>query len=624
MNKIGGSKTNRKKRTDILIRLSIIMVIITVLFLFVIKPMINKDYYFDTGMDYTFKNIGSAGDKDSFDVAIAGDGIDAYTAALGAAKVGAKTVLICSSGQLGEEFRKSMNVSWYYDISPVGVNMSSDIFKEIRYKSGEGSNIENYIKTIGSMISEEKKLTVLYNTRLVDAAMENGGVTGLKLSSDTGERNIKALRYIDSTWDGELLKMCRAEYTTGYSDIGIENLYTPVRLNFMVSGVDYQKLLELQKKQGTMLNLILKSYRPADSKISISGFNITDQGDSNVIIEALTMKNVNTGSSEELEKAYEKVSRECTDFYNYLKLNVDPFKTATGMKIAEKFEMSSPVHYIGKYRMTLSDVLTGKRYTDRISTAVRPVTFTNVDGNRYLLCNPKIFYVPLSSIIPLKLNNVLMTGDKISSSALVQTAINSNSSMAGTGFAAGIIAAYSISEEMDIPQIIEDNNQDIQLEVERILRKMGIFMSDIKENLSGLTENWSYSYAEKLINLGLLSGGITNDFKYDKEAQAQDFAYIILNGVPRVSADAYNYDFDLKVRKYLTTEPLSGDILAYLLLELNGYTNINGNYYLEACQKGLIDDTLQAKLKSGKILKFPEVYYASVKTIEKLTGKKLK
>lgn len=62
---------------------------------------------------------------------------------------------------------------------------------------------------------------------------------------------------------------------------------------------------------------------------------------------------------------------------------------------------------------------------------------------------------------------------------------------------------------------------DTQAEVETVLRKKGIFMSDIKEDLTSLTGNWSYPYAEKLLNIGLLSGGITNDLKYNKKAASK-------------------------------------------------------------------------------------------------------
>ncbi len=623
MNKTNHQKT-LKKRTDILIRLALILVVLTILFFFVVKPMLNKDFYFDSGEDYTFNNLGSVSGEDSFDVVVVGDGIDAVTGALGSAKVGAKTLLVCKNRELGEDIRKTYNVSWAQDVTPTGNSVSSDMFKEIRYKSGEGSNVENYIKTIEKMVSEQKKLEVAYNAQLMDITPGNGRIDGIKLRIGQEDRNISSERFIDATADGQLLKKSRVGFTTGYADIGLNGLYPPVKLNFMVSGVNYEELEELVQKQATLLDLIIKSYKTGDRNISVSGFNITDQGNSSVVIEGITMNNVNTSDKEELRKAYEKANKECMNFYNYLKLNVEQFKNASGASVAQEFITPSPYHFKGRYLMTLSDVLTGKRYTDRISSASRPVTLIMEDNSRYLLCNPKTFYIPLSSVIPENLNNVLMTGDKISASSLVQTAISSNSSKAGTGFAAGIIAAYSISKEMDIPQIVDDHNLDTQQEIEKVLRKMGIYMSDIKEDISSITGDWSYPYMEKLNNMGLLSGGITNDYKYDKEAESKDLAYIILNGVTRISENTYNLDFDFKVRKYLKNEPLTKELFGQILLEVAGKTGTQGNYYSEACKQGLIDDTLQSELKNKKVLQFSEVYYASVKLFERLTGKAMK
>jgi hypothetical protein len=272
----------------------------------------------------------------------------------------------------------------------------------------------------------------------------------------------------------------------------------------------------------------------------------------------------------------------------------------------------------------LTDVLIGKRFSDRISAASRPVTMTLEDGNGYILCNPKTFYIPLRSLIPIGLNNVLMTGDKASYSPLVQMAISSNSSISGTGFSAGVVAAYSISKNMGISQIGEEQNLDVQLEIEKTLRKLGVYMSDIKEEFASLTGNWSFPYIEKLNNLGLLSAGITNDFRLEKDTKSEDFAYIILNGVPRVSKSAYNYDFDVKIRQHITSEPLTKELFAKILLELNGHGNVTDNFYSEACKQGLIDETLQQKLKSKDVLQFPEVYYASAQFIEKKTGKTIK
>ncbi len=624
MNKPNQLKTVQQKRIDILIRIALILIAVTILFFFVVKPMLKKDYYYDAGEEYKFSNLGSMADKDSFDVAVIGDGLDAVTGALGASRVGAKTIFLCPSKDLGDSLKKSQNIDWSADLTPNGNSVSSDLFKGIRYKAGDGSNLDNYKNEISKLLAEHKNLTVIYDAQVTSVNAVNGSIQSIAVKLPDHNRTIQAKRYIDGSLSGDLLKKCNVDFTAGYGDIGLDNLYQPVKLNFSVSGIDNAKVQETLEKQGSLVDYLLKSYKTGNRNIFISGLNIAEQGNGTVIIEAINMNGVDLTDDDEINTAYNTAKKECEEFYEYLKANLEEFKNSNGIVVADRFVMSSPYHFKGAYTMTLSDVLTGKRYTDRISTASRPVTFTMDDGNRYVLCNPKTFYIPLGSLIPEKLDNVLMTGDKISASSLVQTAIGSNSSKAGTGYAAGIIAAYSISKGMDIQMLVEDRNLDTQQEIEKILRKMGIYMSDVKEEVTSITGNWSYPYAEKLINLGLLSGGITNDYKYDKEAKLKDFAYIILNGVPRVSEEAYNYKFDITIRNYLEDEPLTKDEFGKIILELFHKNAVSENNYSEACKLGLIDKTLQDKIKNTGVLKLSDVYYSSVFIIEKLTGNSLK
>lgn len=618
------SKEIRKKRVDLLIRLSLLLIITFVIFVFAVKPMlIDKDFYFEAGKNVIFNKLGVDNGENSYDVAVIGDGLDGIAAAVGSSRVGAKTLLILSSAELGDELHKTFNVSWLPDISPTGDNVSSDLFKEIAYNAGEAFNIDNYIQALNKMAGGEEKLTIMTQTRLVDVSYKNGKVSDLLVENGGSKKKIEAERYIDATKNGDLLQKCNAEYTLGYSETGIDGLYPPVSLNFMISGVDYNQLLEMMKTKGTMLSNLLRSYYTSDNDITIGGFNITDQGNSRVIIEAVNMGNVNLEDEKLLAAAYSKAVSECNNLYNYLKLNIPEFKNASGFTVAEEFHKPSPYHFKGRYSLSLTDVLTGKRFDDRVSTAARPVTLTLKDGSRYILCNPKIFYIPLRSLIPQGFDNVLMSGDKISCSPLVQPAISSNSSIVGTGYAAGITAAYSISKNMEMPLIADDHNLDVQLELETTLRKLGVYMSDKQEEISGLMNDWSYPYIVKLNNLGLLSAGVTNDFRLGKEAESQDLAYILLNGVARSSKDAYNYQFDATLRKYLKEEPLTKGLFARMLLELEGQKP-DGDSYSEACKQGLIDQTLQERLRNKEVLGYREIYYASVQFIENRTGKTLK
>ncbi|ACL77216.1 FAD-dependent oxidoreductase [Ruminiclostridium cellulolyticum] len=610
------------KRIDNLVRVVLVLSIAIIVFFFAIRPMIfKKDYYFDSGDDVTLENLGTDKGTDIYDIAVVGDGIDGISAALGAAGVGAKTILICSDKELGSQIGESFNTSWSPDVTPTGNNVSSDIFKEIRYKSGEGINIGNYLKTIKEMVSEKKNLDVMYESQITDMGVQSGQVQNIQFDTPKGKRTVKAKQYIDATNDGEILKRANVPYSVGYSDIGIKQLFPPIYLNFMVSGVDYKEIEKLMKEQKMLVNSILKQYNTSNSNVSVSGFNISDQGNSKVLIEGITVKNVDLQNEKKIQEYYNIASKECMDLFQFLKLNLEPFKDAGGFSVAAQFVKPSAYHFKGLYNLTLGDILTGKRFSDRISTASRPVTMTMEDGNGYILCNPKIFYIPLRSIIPQGLTNVLMTGDKISCSSLVQSAINSNSSKSGSGYAAGIISAYSISKSIDIPHIVEDYNLDTQAELEKVLRKKGIFMSDITEDLTSITENWSYPYAEKLINIGLLSAGITNDMKFNKKAKSQDFAYVILNGVVRTSPDKYNYDFDTILRAYLKDEPLTKDKLAQILLDVAGKKTSGENYYDDARKQGLVDETLEQKLKNKSHVEYSDMYYAAVKAIEKITGK---
>lgn len=624
MEKQKSSSQVNKKRMDILIRLLLVLACLIIIFIFAIKPMMSKEYYFDAGKDFVFSKLGLDSDDNSYDVVVVGDGLDGISAAIGSAQVGAKTLLVCSSKELGIQIKKTYNVDWQSDVSPEGIIVSSDIFKEIRYRAEEGFNIDKYMSSLNEMVSKYENLTILYDASLTSLNYSNEQISSIDLKINQTQKIIKSKRFIDATNDGKLLKKCNVKFASGYDDIGLKDLYPPVKLNFMVDGVDYSVLKEMLQNQQTTLNTLVKEYNTTNKDISISGISITDQGSSKVIVEAVAVDNVNLSDDNDVKKAYQLATKECIDFYNYLKLNLDQFKNASGITVAQEFIRSSAYHFNGRYSLTLTDVLIGKRFADRVSSASRPVTFTLEDNSRYLLCNPKIFYMPLRALIPEGLDNVLMTGDKVSCSSLVQNVIGSNSCISGTGYSAGIIAAYSISKDMEVTQIVEEQNLDIQSEIEKTLRKLGVYMSDTQEALTDLTDNWSFSSIEKLNNLGLLSAGITNDFKLDKAAQSQDFAYIILNGVPRVSENAYSYKFDVKIRPYIKEEPLTKELFAKILLDLDGKEIKDKNNYFEACKQDLIDQTLQSKLKNKDILQFPEVYYAAVQFIEKKTGKTIK
>lgn len=609
------SKNNQKsdnkfdKKIDRMVRVVLILACVMTLFVFAIRPMFfSKDYYFEAG-NYSFlQNMG----KEEYDIAIVGGSVEGASAAIGAAKVGAKVVILCEGPDLCPEIKNTLNPEWDSDSTNNGVEVSSDLFKQICYEAGENPTIGSYQNAIDKLITDNK-VKVMYNTRLSSTSVDKGIIKSVQVNIGGTTHGIYASTYIDATKDGILLKQCKVNSNSGYYDIELSNLFPPLKLNFMVSGVNYEDLKQMIQNQGVPLTLLLQNYHTDDLNVNVQGFNIYNQGENSVIIEGMTIFNVDYTDSKALDSAYNKAKKECSSLFEYLKLNVPQFNNAMLVEVAKEFIRPSAYHYESIATMPTSDIFEGDYMTGRLVTIAKPIAFTLEDGISYIIANPKYFFIPLQSIVPEGISNLAMVGDKVGVSSILQPAISNYSALSTIGNAAGVACAYSVSEGIYIDEIAKDTT--MQENLEKVLRKAGIYMTDIKAEYS-FREGWSYPYIKKLLDKGLLTAGVTNDFKLDKKANSEDFAYLLLNGVVRSKPDLYSFEFDSTIRQYLTKETLTKELFAQILLKLNKIKPDKGDLYSQAISNNLIDETLQKQLKSQSNLTMQEVYYAAAKYLE--------
>lgn len=610
MNKNKQKSDNKfDKKIDRMVRVVLILACVMTLFVFAIRPMFfSKDYYFDSG-NYSFlQNMG----KEEYDIAIVGGSVEGASAAIGAAKVGAKVVILCEGPDLCPEIKNTLNPEWDSDSTNNGVEVSSELFKQICYEAGENPTIGSYQTAINKLITDNK-VEVMYNTRLSSASVDKGIIKSLQVNIGGTTQGIYASTYIDATKDGLLLKQCKVNSNSGYYDIELSNLFPPLKLNFMVSGVNYEDLKQMIQNQGVPLTLLLQNYHTDDLNVNVQGFNIYNQGENSVIIEGMTVFNVDYTDSKALDSAYNKAKKECSSLFEYLKLNVPQFNNAMLVEVAKEFIRPSAYHYESIATMPTSDIFEGDYMTGRLVTIAKPIAFTLEDGISYIIANPKYFFIPLQSIVPEGISNLAMVGDKVGVSSILQPAISNYSALSTIGNAAGVTCAYSVSEGIYIDEIAKDTT--MQENLEKVLRKAGIYMTDIKAEYS-FREGWSYPYIKKLLDKGLLTAGVTNDFKLDKKANSEDFAYLLLNGVVRSKPDLYSFEFDSTIRQYLTKETLTKELFAQILLKLNKIKPDKGDLYSQAISNNLIDETLQKQLKSQSNLTMQEVYYAAAKYLE--------
>ena len=178
------------------------------------------------------------------DVVVAGGGPAGVCAAVSAARMGAKTILVERFGCLGGNLTLG-------HVSPIlGKVCAGTMADEIRRllnanhldapkvmtRNGPEEHIDHdEAKGILARLCADAGVTVLLCAPVVDAQMEGTRVTGLTVDTPKGLRTIRAKVVVDATGDGRVATAAGAEVKIGRESDGATQ---PSTLEFVVDGVD--------------------------------------------------------------------------------------------------------------------------------------------------------------------------------------------------------------------------------------------------------------------------------------------------------------------------------------------------------------------------------------------------
>jgi len=178
------------------------------------------------------------------DVVVAGGGPAGVCAAVSAARMGSKTILVERFGCLGGNLTLG-------HVSPIlGKVCPGTMADEIRCllnanhleapkvmtRNGPEEHIDHEeAKGVLAKLCAEAGVTVLLCAPVLDAQMEGQRVTGLTVDTPKGLRTIRAKVVVDATGDGRVATAAGAEVKIGRDSDGATQ---PSTLEFVVDGVD--------------------------------------------------------------------------------------------------------------------------------------------------------------------------------------------------------------------------------------------------------------------------------------------------------------------------------------------------------------------------------------------------
>lgn len=590
---------------------------------FALKPLFTKDGNQSSGTNSGDIKI-SGNTSAEYDVIVYGEEPDGIAAAVSSARLGAKTLLLAQGKNLGGSIAKCLLTDLEVPFGKNNIVLNAGFMSELDARIGILFSPYDYLYAVNTLVKNEKSLKVMYNVSLESISIKNNKLAALDISEDGEKITVDGDIFIDSSRDGGILDKCEVAYSTGSEDLNLKNTFMPVRLNFEIQGSDVSKVKKLISGMDTDFYKVLAEFESGNVNSRISNFKIYVLDEKTVLVQGIELSNVNVLDKQKLKAAYKEAIAEAKNFATFLANRYDQLKGWKYLGAAEELYVREGKHYEGLYKLSVDDVLSNTYFDKTIAMGSYPVQIGKFAGNATLFAGKPIQYaIPIGCLIPKNFDNLLMTGAKISYSSLAASSAGTIGTSIATGNSAGITAVYCLLNNLEINDINSETDTDKIMDFNKFLAKQGMnFPHEVMDNK--LKSNWVFTELQQLISLGLVSGGLDNNYNLGRKAVQSDLAMLLLNGIYRVDPSKYTLKLDAGIRPYFNNGELTRDKAARILEELYDLPDKGRNSYEKVCKLGYVDEILQLSLKNKKVLTMDDVFYLSARNIKAYTGRNIK
>lgn len=417
----------------------------------------------------------------TYDVIVAGGGVSGSMAAISAARLGAKTLVVEPSGFLGGTLTScgvGPMMGFFAGEKQVVFGLMQEVVDRLIAKGASVGHVRDttgFISYVTPFRSEPLKRVldemlidsgaqVLFHTTAADARAEGRRVEELTLSGKDGLHAVKAAVYVDATGDGDLMHRAGAASVIGRPG---DSASQPMTLKMRYTGVDRDRLIShILKNPGefpTVIPDLLVSGRPISVAGFVSAFRMAkERGELDIPRENLLMFEtslpgefiINTtrvigydGSSAfSLSLAEMEGRKQAEQLHRFISSYVPGFEQAALVSTGPKIGVRGSRQLIGRYRLTQDDVLSARRFESAIAHCGYPVDIHNPLGEgtqtRDIASSAGRSYydIPYEVMLSSTLDNLLVTGRCISADFSAQASLRVTPVAGSLGQAAGTAA----------------------------------------------------------------------------------------------------------------------------------------------------------------------------------------
>jgi hypothetical protein len=381
-----------------------------------------------------------------FDVIVCGGGSAGTAAAYGAARAGARTLLLERLGFCGgtpvaamihtlDAIRSCQDPS----VTVVG-GYARDFIGEVSAMGGRATDDNpeetlclhpEFMKIAADRLLKAAGVHTLFHATVVDALTDGKCLRGVEAALRDGRAHFRAGCIIDCTGDAEVCNFAGAEWTL---DTQLQAITYHFRLGNVARGATWRDL-----EDGCRVAM-------EKSELAYGGPWVIRLTDQEVSINATRVYG-NPIDPEELSAAEQAARESMLEIWGILRKGVRALQESYIISGATELHIRESRKVAGEYTLTEQDILTRRPFPDAIALGAWPIDIHPTDGyvgvHPHKDNPPPPYEIPFRCLVPADVDQLLVAGRPISTTHRAHGSTRVPGTSMATGQAAGVAAAIS-------------------------------------------------------------------------------------------------------------------------------------------------------------------------------------
>jgi glycine/D-amino acid oxidase-like deaminating enzyme len=397
--------------------------------------------------------------EDRYDAIVVGAGSAGSSAAISAARAGARTLLVDRLAFMGGTSTSVLD-TFYAFYTPgaeprrVAGGLGWEVVERLKeqgvcferpntYGAGTGVTYDQEtLKRTWEQMATEAGVDLLLHTWATGVDCSEGRMRGIRVWNKGGERWFAADVVVDASGDADICAMAGVPFEDARSGGPVQSLSTLFRLANVdverAAGVPKQQLWALMREAASAGAYGLPRLEGSWHRTPFEGV---------VMVHMTRIPNVDATDPVALTRAELEGRRQVHEYHRFLSDRVPGFEKSVVVGTSPSIGVRESRRVFGDYRLTREDVLGARRFADEIALCGAPIEdhVAGAGTEWHYVAGGGVYGIPYRTLLPSGVEGLLVAGRCFSATHDAHASARSMATCMAMGQAAGTAAAMAVA-----------------------------------------------------------------------------------------------------------------------------------------------------------------------------------